>query len=62
MREIITTYSGLYIALTQFGYAAYQSIEDLANRRPVTRYRPSVTDVMKELDEVLDPKHWKGGE
>lgn len=62
MREIITTYSGLYIALNTFGYAAYQTVEDLAKNNPVTRYRPSVTDVMKELDEVLDPKHWEGGE
>lgn len=62
MREIITTYSGLYIARNTFGYAAYQTVEDLAKNNPVTRYHPNVTKVMGELDRVLDPKLWEGGE
>lgn len=62
MREIITTYSGLYIALNTFGYAAYQTVEDLAKNNPVTRYHPSATKAMEELDMILDPKHWEGGE
>lgn len=62
MREIITTYSGLYIAHNTFGYAAYQHIKDIASNTPVTRYRASATDVMKEIDELMDSKNWEGGE
>lgn len=62
MREIITIYSGIYIAHTDSGYAGYQYIRDIATGNSVTRYRRSVTDIMKEIDELMDSKNWEGGE
>ena len=62
MKEIINQTFGLYIAKTPGGYGAYQSMEDLAANRPVIRLRRTLKELYQDLDEILDSKHWEGGE
>lgn len=62
MKEIITQTFGLYIVKTTGGYGAYQSMEDLAANRPVIRLRRTLTELYQDLDDILDPENWEGGE
>lgn len=62
MKEIINQVCGLYIVKTDQGYGAFQSMEDLAENRPVIRLRRTLKELYQDLDGVLDSKNWKGGE
>lgn len=62
MKEIINQAFGLYIVKTSQGYGAFQSMEDLAEGRPVIRLRRTLKELYSDLDDILDSKHWEGGE
>lgn len=62
MKEIITQTCGLYIVKCPGGYGAFRSMEDVAEHRPVIRLRRTLKELYQDMDNILDPKHWEGGE